>query len=133
MSDEDKEIASVWTEVWDDLTPGREPGATLYLSEIVALAVNVFTATTSSYVLKVNAMKAVAEAATLTGLLFAPHLASILPLILKSLPGRLWSGKEVLLSLSVDLLKACKLVHTQLPYAWCLVDSFHFSFNIANY
>ena len=40
----------------------------------------------------------------------AAHLGSVLPLILESLPGRLWDGKEILLDVLVSLAKACKLV-----------------------
>ena len=53
-------------------------------------------------------LRALSEAAKLSGGLFAPHLNAVVPAILRALPGRLWDGKESLLDALLAVLKECR-------------------------
>lgn len=41
---------------------------------------------------------------------FLPHVATVLPLLVEALPGRIWEGKEALFDVLISLAKHCKSV-----------------------
>jgi hypothetical protein len=85
LFDADKDVDKSWTEAWEELSPGKESGARLYLKEIAALTATLFAS--SSWGLKKQAIRAMDELVKLCKEEFATQLPTTLPLVLKALPG----------------------------------------------
>jgi len=118
-----KEIATLWGESFEELAPGLDSNVSLYLSEITTLVSSLVQ--TSSYALRHIALLALKHAVLASKTHFAPHINSLLPLLLSLLPGRLWSGKEVTFDVLLHLVLECRsattrqqqstLLHAMLP------------------
>jgi proteasome component ECM29 len=101
--------AAAWGTCWEEISPGStSSGARLYRSDIVALFCKQFARDDSiSWELKRALVNSIAALAALTKSAFAPHLESVLDVLVAALPGRLWSGKEDILSALATIGEAC--------------------------
>ncbi|XP_071853904.1 proteasome adapter and scaffold protein ECM29-like [Apostichopus japonicus] len=105
-ADEGKE--SVWEDVWLDSTPGTESGIKLYLKEIVSLCEE--SLNHQSWSRKAQAARALkAIASKLKSNLQAPHLGSVLGVLLEGLNGRTYDGKVELLRAMTTVCISCRL------------------------
>ena len=108
--DTNDDVKKLWTAVWDEMVPSSDSGAVTYQTDILALCYDTFES--SSWTIKATTY------AALTSLVKAtkaqPPLAAerekVVPMVVKALPGRIWSGKEKLFELAVALCVQWKAV-----------------------
>ena len=87
--------SDIWEEVWQDNTPGTEAGVKLYLTEI--LDVCEISSQSSNWAMKAQTGKALATLASKVGAsLSDEQTEAIVKLLVGSLQGRTWQGKESL-------------------------------------
>lgn len=101
MYDISKEVVDTSTETWEEVMASVESGLKMYLPETVKLISSLLNS--SIWELKKIGLKSLQEAIRLTGASFATHTPTVLPLLLESLPGRIWDGKELVLDAVVSL------------------------------
>ncbi|XP_062509489.1 proteasome adapter and scaffold protein ECM29-like [Corticium candelabrum] len=92
----ENENTDIWSEVWDDATPGTEGGLRLYLDDILSLVCPLLES--QSWQTKSQAARAMETVAEkFGGKLGNVQRESMLNSLVKSLPGRTWDGKERLM------------------------------------
>lgn len=106
------DIAKVWSEAYEDLVPGQDAGIVLYQKECAELARKL--SESSVYALRHIALLALKHLILACKLQFSNEIPVTLPLLLKLLPGRLWTGKEVALDALAFLSIEC---HTKMTAA----------------
>lgn len=94
--EEDPTGTEVWEEIWQDNTPGTEAGLRLHLKEIMAVCEQ--GALSSNWAMKSQAGRALATLAEKVGkTLTGEQTTSLIELLINSLQGRTWAGKENLI------------------------------------
>ena len=101
--DSNDDVRKLWAAVWDEMVPSSDSGAVMYQTDILALCYNTFES--SSWTIKATTY------AALTSLVKAtkaepPAEADrerVVQLVVKAVPGRIWSGKEKLFELAIAL------------------------------
>lgn len=101
-----KEIGVAWSETLEELIPGLDAGIPQYQSECVALLTKILQES-QVYALRHIALLALKRLILACKLRFATSLPTVFPLLIKLLPGRLWTGKEVALDALVFLAQEC--------------------------
>jgi proteasome component ECM29 len=91
--DDVEAIRQTWNEVWEENTAGAASAVKLYLSELMALCVNLLS-TSQSWSIKKQVGLAICDMAKAIGSSFTPQMDTALPLLIDSLGGRTWEGKE---------------------------------------
>ncbi|CAG0890234.1 unnamed protein product [Darwinula stevensoni] len=92
---EAKNSCDVWREVWNEGTPGTEIGLKLYATEIVDLIEKFFSS--QSWMKKAQAGRALSSLLLLRDHLNDSQLKKISGLLMESLSGKTWDGKEAIL------------------------------------
>ena len=112
--EDDPTGVEVWEEIWQDNTPGTQAGVRMYLTEI--MAVSETAAVSSNWAMKSQAGRALATVALKVGsMLSDEQTISVINLLINSLQGRTWAGKEsVILALSTVAVNT-KSVLVKLP------------------
>jgi proteasome component ECM29 len=110
LFDSDKEVQQEFQLIWDELTPGTTTGYTLYAAEIVKFYIPLFDS--SSWQLRQTVFRSLNAIVETIKAKFEPFVPLVLPILLKSMPGRLWTGKETVLTLVVSIAVECKAVLT---------------------
>jgi len=105
QSDEEKDVAGLWGEVWEEGTTGGAAALRLYAADIVPL----LTAGLSSqqWGRKRAAADAAAAAAEASPDALAPYSCTVATALQAELPGRLWDGKEAVLASLAAVAEAC--------------------------
>ncbi|CAH1774881.1 unnamed protein product [Owenia fusiformis] len=99
--------AGPWEDVWNEATPGTAGGLRLYLKEIVELVENGIKS--QSWDLKAQSASTMASIAESLGTsLVDPHLTLLLVALMNGLPGRTWTGKEILLQALSSVYVSCR-------------------------
>lgn len=93
--DDDKDVARVWKEVWEEGVSSEAGAVRLFASEIVASLVTGLGS--SQWSRKKACADAVVHLTQLGGDLLGSHAAQLAQALLSELPGRLWDGKESIL------------------------------------
>uniref|UniRef100_A0A6A7FWF3 Proteasome-associated protein ECM29 homolog n=2 Tax=Hirondellea gigas TaxID=1518452 RepID=A0A6A7FWF3_9CRUS len=103
--EEDPTGTDVWEEIWSDNTPGAEAGIRLHLSEIIAVCEKV--AVCSNWAMKSQSGRALSTMSEKVGHALTEEQTSlVVNLLLNTLQGRTWAGKEsLILSLSTVVVK----------------------------
>jgi proteasome component ECM29 len=99
---ENEEILEIWQEVWSDGTPGAQGGTRLYLKEIMAIlevAIEL-----QQWKVKAQAARAMGTVATTLGETFPlKEQQLLLTILINSLAGRTWDGKEAVVKAVADV------------------------------
>jgi len=103
--DDEKDISSLFEEVWEENSSSESVTLQLYLPEIVAVLCD--TMLSSSWASKKKSAKAVIMLAETLGESLAPFVQDLLKFLVKEVPGRIWEGKEVVLDATAALCQAC--------------------------
>eukprot|EP01018_Ginkgo_biloba_P028633 Gb_39359 [translate_table: standard] len=103
--DDEKEVSTLFDEVWEENISSESVALQLYLPEIVSVLCDGMLS--SSWANKKKSAKAVIKLAEVLGELLAPFVQELLKCLLKEIPGRIWEGKEVVLDSTAAICKAC--------------------------
>ncbi|KAL8170504.1 hypothetical protein V2J09_022308 [Rumex salicifolius] len=103
--DDDKQVSSLFEELWEENTSGDRITLQLYLGEIVSLIGE--SITTSSWASKKKAAQAITKLGEVLGESLSGHDQILLNYLMKELPGRLWEGKESLLHAIAAVCSSC--------------------------
>lgn len=106
------EIQKVWAETYEELVPGMDAGVVLYMKECTECARKLLESPV--YALRHIALLALKHLVLACKLRFSDEVGVTLPAVLKILPGRLWTGKEVALDVCAFIAQEC---HTKLTAA----------------
>ncbi|CAM6051034.1 unnamed protein product [Sphagnum compactum] len=103
--DEEKDISSIFEEIWEDNISSTSVALGLYMPEIVTRLKEGIGS--SSWPQKKKCAQAVSEVAKVAGDSTAPYVQDLLAGLLAELPGRLWEGKEAVLEAIGNLCEGC--------------------------
>ncbi|MCL7022732.1 hypothetical protein MKW94_004116 [Papaver nudicaule] len=103
--EDDKDVASLFEELWEENTSSERVTLELYLAEIVALICEGMMS--SSWASKKKSAKAIRKLSEVLGESLSSRHHALLSSLLKELPGRLWEGKEAILHAIGALCTAC--------------------------
>ena len=108
--DTNDDVRKLWSAVWEEMTPSSDSGAVLYQTEILALCYTTFES--SSWTIKATTYAALTSLVKATKAEPPPAVdrEKLVPMAVKALPGRIWSGKERLFELAVALCVQWKAV-----------------------
>ncbi|XP_023639453.1 proteasome-associated protein ECM29 homolog isoform X1 [Capsella rubella] len=109
--EDEKQISSLFEEVWEDITSGERVTLQVFLQEIVNHICE--SMTSSSWASKKKSGKAICKLTEVLGESLSPHYKRLLQCLLNELPGRLWEGKDALLDALGALSVACHEVITK--------------------
>ncbi|KAK7276642.1 hypothetical protein RIF29_17785 [Crotalaria pallida] len=93
--DDDKNVSSLFEELWEEYTSGERVTLHLYLGEIVSLVCDGMSS--SSWASKKKSAQAICRLSEVLGESLSSHHGVLLQSLMKEIPGRLWEGKDVLL------------------------------------
>ncbi|OWM69124.1 hypothetical protein CDL15_Pgr025311 [Punica granatum] len=114
--EDEKNISNIFEELWEENTSGEQITLQLYMKEIVALICE--SISSSSWASKKKSAQATCKLSEVLGEALSPYHQVLLQSLMKELPGRLWEGKEALLSAMGALSKAChKAISAEDPSA----------------
>ncbi|KAG7637570.1 Armadillo-type fold [Arabidopsis thaliana x Arabidopsis arenosa] len=103
--EDEKQISSLFEEVWEDITSGERVTLQLFLQEIVNHICE--SITSSSWASKKKSGKAICKLTEVLGESLSPHHKRLLQCLVNEIPGRLWEGKDALLDALGALSVAC--------------------------
>ncbi|KAK7300265.1 hypothetical protein RJT34_11106 [Clitoria ternatea] len=93
--EDDKNVSSIFEELWEEYTSGERITLLLYLGEIVSLIVEGMSS--SSWTSKRKSAHAIYKLSEVLDESLSTHHEVLLQSLMKEIPGRLWEGKDVLL------------------------------------
>ncbi|KAL1918775.1 uncharacterized protein VTP21DRAFT_2797 [Calcarisporiella thermophila] len=94
--DANESIQSHWKDAWEDSISSTSGSIKLYLAEIMDFLFELFDA--NSWITKRQAAVTLADVAEIIGKDIAPYMDRVLPMLVSNLSGRVWEGKEAVLS-----------------------------------
>jgi proteasome component ECM29 len=103
--DDDKNVASLYEELWEENMSSERVTLQLYLGEIVTLITDGMTS--SSWISKKKAAQGICKLSEVLGESLSLHHDVLLTSLMKELPGRLWEGKESLLLALAAICTSC--------------------------
>ena len=108
--DTNDDVRKLWTAVWDEMVPSSDTGAVTYQADILALCYITFES--SSWHIKATTYAALTSLVKATKSEPPPSAdrERLVPMVVRALPGRIWSGKEKLFELAVALCVEWKAV-----------------------
>lgn len=96
-ADIDPSGAAIWEEIWSDNTPGTESAIKLYLTEIISICEQALQS--SNWAMKAQTGRALSTVSQKLGSSMNDALvAALITLLINSLQGRTWEGKESLVT-----------------------------------
>ncbi|KAH0895160.1 hypothetical protein HID58_057589 [Brassica napus] len=109
--EDDKQISSLFEEVWEDITSGERVTLQLFLQEIVNHICESITssswASKKKAILSLFAGKAISKLTEVLGESLSPQHNKLLQCLINEMPGRLWEGKDALLDALGALSVSC--------------------------
>lgn len=105
--DDDKDISTLYEELWEDNSTSDRATLQLYLQEIVFLICNCFSS--SSWASKRKSAKATIKLCEAMGESLSPSHQLLLECLLNEVPGRFWEGKDVILHALASLCSSCSI------------------------
>ncbi|KAE9606271.1 putative proteasome component Ecm29 [Lupinus albus] len=93
--EDDKNVSSLFEELWEEYTSGERVTLHLYIGEIVSLICD--SLSSSSWTSKKKSAQAICKLSEVLGESLSSHHGVLLQSLMKEIPGRLWEGKDVLL------------------------------------
>ncbi|KAG4953084.1 hypothetical protein JHK87_038678 [Glycine soja] len=103
--EDDKNVSSLFEELWEEYTSGERITLHLYLGEIVSLICEGMSS--SSWASKRKSAEAICRLSEVLGESLSSHHEVLLQSLMKEIPGRLWEGKEMLLLAVGALCTSC--------------------------
>ncbi|KAL1208896.1 hypothetical protein V5N11_010573 [Cardamine amara subsp. amara] len=103
--EDDKQISSLFEEVWEDITSGERVTLQLFLQEIVNHICE--SITSSSWASKKKSGRAICKLTKVLGESLSPQHHRLLQCLVNEIPGRLWEGKDALLDALGALSVSC--------------------------
>ncbi|KAJ3192246.1 hypothetical protein HK101_006845 [Irineochytrium annulatum] len=95
-------IANVWSNVWEENTPGMSGAVKLYLGELMELCTSLLS-TSPSWAVKRQVGSALSEIAKAIKGGIAGRMETAVPMLVEALGGRTWEGKEAVLEALVTV------------------------------
>ncbi|WOK96791.1 hypothetical protein Cni_G05498 [Canna indica] len=93
--EDDKDISTLFEELWEEISSSERVTLQLYLAEIVVLLCDCLAS--SSWASKRKSAKAIRKLCEIIGESLSSYHHNLLKCLLKELPGRFWEGKDVIL------------------------------------
>ncbi|XP_078435505.1 ARM repeat superfamily protein isoform X2 [Wolffia australiana] len=106
--EDDKDVGNQFSEVWDETVGNESITLQLYLTEIISILCSCLIA--SSWASKRKAAKAIRSLCEILGESLSPFYQELLKCLLAELPGRMWEGKDVVLSAVSSVCSSCHKV-----------------------
>ncbi|KAJ3681025.1 hypothetical protein LUZ60_015514 [Juncus effusus] len=103
--DDDKDINTLFEELWEEIPSGERVTLQLYLEEIVSLICDCMAS--SSWASKRKSAKAIKKLSEVLKESLAPHHIKLINSLLKELPGRFWEGKDHILHAIASICSSC--------------------------
>ncbi|XP_058078401.1 uncharacterized protein LOC131226734 [Magnolia sinica] len=103
--EDDKDVATLFEELWEENTSGERVTLQLYLAEIVSLLSDGIMS--SSWSSKKKSAKAIRKLSEVLGESLSSSHRDLLQCLLKELPGRLWEGKDTILYAIAAICTSC--------------------------
>ncbi|XP_050238689.1 uncharacterized protein LOC126688135 isoform X2 [Mercurialis annua] len=103
--DDDKNVAGLFEELWEDNTSGERVTVQLYIGEIVSLICEGLSS--SSWARKRKSAQAISKLSEILGESLSSHHHPLLEALMKEIPGRFWEGKDALLDAIGSLSTSC--------------------------
>ncbi|KAK9169653.1 hypothetical protein Syun_001793 [Stephania yunnanensis] len=103
--EDDKDVCSLFEELWEENTSTERVTLQLYLGEIVELLNEGITS--SSWASKKKSARGIRKLSEVLGDSISSHYNVLLQSLLKEVPGRLWEGKDSILFAIAALCKSC--------------------------
>lgn len=103
--DDDKDICTLYEELWEENSSVERVTLQLYLTEIVNLLCD--SISSSSWASKRKSAKGIQKLSDILGESLASFYRILLDCLLKELPGRFWEGKDVILYSIASLSSSC--------------------------
>nr|KYP73231.1 Proteasome-associated protein ECM29 isogeny [Cajanus cajan] len=103
--EDDKNVSSLFEELWEEYTSGERITLHLYLGEIVSLICEGMSS--STWASKRKSAQAICRLSEVLGESLSSHHEVLLQSLMKEIPGRLWEGKDVLLLAVGALCTSC--------------------------
>lgn len=103
--EDEKYVSSLFEELWEENTSGDIVTLQLYLGEIVSLATE--SLASSSWTAKKKAAQAITKLSETLREALSAYCQVLLNSLLKEIPGRLWEGKDALLTALAALCISC--------------------------
>lgn len=105
--EDDKNVSSLYEELWEENMSSERVTLQLYLNEIVTLVDE--GVTSSSWASKKKAGLAISKLCEVLGDTLSPRHHVLLASLMKEIPGRLWEGKDALLCALSALCTSCHI------------------------
>ncbi|KAG1338330.1 hypothetical protein COCNU_04G006360 [Cocos nucifera] len=103
--EDDKDISTLFQELWEENSSSERVTLQLYLAEIVTLLCDCIAS--SSWAGKRKSAKAIKKLSEALGESLSSYHHNLLNCLLKELPGRLWEGKDVILYAIASICSSC--------------------------
>eukprot|EP00268_Persea_americana_P062214 TRINITY_DN795_c0_g1_i5.p1 TRINITY_DN795_c0_g1~~TRINITY_DN795_c0_g1_i5.p1 ORF type:complete len:1799 (+),score=364.65 TRINITY_DN795_c0_g1_i5:189-5585(+) len=103
--EEDKDVAGLFEELWEEIASSERVTLQLYLTEIVSLLCDEIMS--SSWASKKKSAKAIRKLSDVLGESLSSSHRNLLQCLLKEIPGRLWEGKEATLYALAAICTSC--------------------------
>ncbi|BBH02426.1 ARM repeat superfamily protein [Prunus dulcis] len=103
--EDDKFVSGLFEELWEEHTSSERVALQLYLEEIVSLICEGIGS--SSWASKKRSAQAISKLSEVLGESLSSHYHVLLQSLIKEIPGRLWEGKDALLSAIAALSVSC--------------------------
>uniref|UniRef100_A0A5B7B1H9 Proteasome-associated protein ECM29 n=1 Tax=Davidia involucrata TaxID=16924 RepID=A0A5B7B1H9_DAVIN len=103
--EDDKNVSSLFEELWEENMGSERVTLQLYLAEITSLICEGIMS--SSWASKKKSALAISKLSEVLGESLSPYHDALLKSLLKEVPGRLWEGKDALLSALAALCTSC--------------------------
>ncbi|XP_057955900.1 uncharacterized protein LOC131149465 [Malania oleifera] len=114
--EDEKYVANLFEELWEDNTSGERITLQLYMGEIVSLVCE--SISSSSWASKRKSAQAISKLSDVLGESLSPYNHILLSSVMKEIPGRLWEGKDSLLFAIAALSTSChKAISNEDPAA----------------
>ncbi|PSR90112.1 Proteasome-associated protein [Actinidia chinensis var. chinensis] len=103
--EDDKNVSSLFEELWEENMSGERITLQLYMGEIVSLICEGIMS--SSWASKRKSALAISKLSQVLGSSLSLYHDALLKSLMKEIPGRLWEGKDALLYALADLCTSC--------------------------
>lgn len=114
-ADNDPSGAAIWEEIWSDNTPGTESAVKLYLTEIINICEQALQS--NNWSMKAQTGRALSTVSQKLGSSMNDAIVvSLVTLLISSLQGRTWEGKESLVTALSNVAVATKSVLADLKH-----------------
>ncbi|KAJ3684358.1 hypothetical protein LUZ61_013522 [Rhynchospora tenuis] len=103
--EDDKDISTLFEELWEEVPSGERVTLQLYLEEVVSLLCDCMAS--SSWAAKRKSAKAMRKLSEVLKEMLVPYQNKLLAALMKELPGRFWEGKDLIIHAVASVCSSC--------------------------